>query len=125
MKIYFSFSKAYSVVLCVFLLVAFSFLAVASCSQPKITLETEGERAAFHKTYGFNVGDPDYVKTFYVPAKGEIDEKLYGYKGCFLTEYFYSFDDYLKIRIITEGEELADAYCIDLCSGSIYSLEGG
>lgn len=136
MKIYFTFSRGYAIALCVFLLVAFSILSIASDGRPSITLENEAQRAAFLNQDGFEVGDPENVKTVTVPVKFDGDYKTFSdilssggydlenYKGKSLTEYTYSTDDGLIIHIITDDEKLVGAHCVNLESGSIHPLAG-
>lgn len=136
MRIYFTFSRGYALVLCWFLLIAFSVLSIASDSKPKVTLENEAQRASFIKQYEILAGDPLTVKNVTVPLSFDRDFEQYSnilksggydldeYKGKCLTEYTYSAEDGLRIYILTDGEKLVGAHCIDLKNGSIHLLAG-
>lgn len=136
MKVYFMFSKVYALALCIFLLTAFSFLAVAGGSIPKVALVTEAERAGFIKQYGYTVGDPVTVKTITVPAvmddeyekyaqilkKGGFDISLY--KGKTLTEYTYMMENEIVFHLLLDKENLVGADCCIMSTGSIHTLAG-
>ena len=136
MKIYFAFSKSYAVVLCLFLLVAFFFLSVASSNLPKITLENEGQRVSFLEQHGFSVGDPFSIKTVTVPLDFDSEYKkisnsllfcgydINNYKGRNLTEYTYYLENNIMIHLIMDNEILVGANCVNLKSGSIHPLAG-
>lgn len=136
MKVYFMFSKGYALALCIFLLIAFSFLAVAGGGTPKVSLSTEAERAGFIKQYGYTVEDPVTVKTITVPTvmngehekyaqilkKGGFDISLY--KGRTLTEYTYMIDDEIVFHLLLDKENLVGADCCIMSAGGIHTLAG-
>lgn len=136
MKIYFTFSKSYIKVLCLFLLAAFSFLSVASGNIPKTTLENEKQRAMFLEQYGFCVDDPVSVKAVTVPLLFNDDyEKFYNalkvggydidsFKGRKLTEYTYYAENSNLIHLLMDDKILVGADCVNLDNGSIHPLAG-
>lgn len=136
MKIYFTFSKSYALALCVFLLVAFSFLCTVSENKPQIKLESEAKRVLFLSGCGFKAGDPITVKTVTVPADFDeaykcLDDALRlggydigAYKGKQLTEYTYLAENDFIIHIIEDNEKLVGAVCVNFENGGIYPLAG-
>ncbi len=136
MKIYFTFSRGYALALCLFLLVAFSFLSIASESAPKTALDNEGQRALFLEQYGLNVGDPLSIKTVTVPLEFDEEYKKFNaalisggydinsYKGSNLTEYTYNTGESIVVHLLLDEGILVGADCVNLESGSIHPLAG-
>lgn len=136
MKIYFTFSRGYTIILCVLLLIAFSVLSIASNSSQKITVENEAQRVLFLEQYGFIVGEPISVKTITVPLHfdseySEYNEKLKSggydhskYKGMNLIEYTYHSNDGQILYLISDQGKLVSAHCLNLENFGIHPLAG-
>lgn len=77
MKIYFAFSKTYALIFCFLMLIFTCFIALASQSIPKTSLENERDRSEYISNCGIKDAELLSVKSITIPLKS--NEKFQTY----------------------------------------------
>ncbi len=134
MKIYFSITKSYALMLCVTMLVCFAMFSCVSVQQSNIHLSSESARISYLSSMGFNSPDLQESKSVILPLGfsesfeqyTDIMEKGgYGiseYKGeeVMLYTYFFSYD---IVHLIEFEDRLICADCFNMKDNKIYPLK--
>ena len=93
MKVYFSLSYGYALVLCFFAVISFSVMAIAGNGKTNIVIENELSREYYLKSKGYSVSEPFTVKNIVINGEN-------------LTEYTYITKDKIIIRLDFDGYKL-------------------
>ncbi len=134
MKIYCTVTKSYALMLCVTLLICFSFLGSVSAEGGKISLKNEADRCSFISSCGFLEPVLQESKEVSIPLVFSKELEKYSskmqkggysiseFKGNNATLYTYNFDKWI-IHLLCLEERLlcADYYSIE--DNKIYPLK--
>ncbi|MEE0946318.1 MAG: DUF4830 domain-containing protein [Acutalibacteraceae bacterium] len=134
MKVYFSVSKNYALMLCIVMLFCFVLLSLASAQRGGVGLKTEEKRTSYLNSMGY--GDYEYMESKEVFIPYTFSDKmqrynavikssgydLYEYAGNSATLYTYFFENNC-IHLLCFEDKLI---CADLCdfeNNNIYPLK--
>lgn len=134
MKIYCTFTKSYALMLCVTLLICFSFLGSVSVEGGTISLENEEERSSFISSCGFFEPVSQESKGIVIPVEFSKELENYSskmqkggysisrYRGREAMLYTYYFSDSIVHLLCLEDELLCADY-FSISDNEIYPLK--
>lgn len=134
MKIYFSVTKSYALMLCVTMLICFFLLGCMSAESGTERLENESVRGSYLSSLGFDTPLDFESKSVVIPLRFSESLEQYsdimkkgGYnisecKGKDAMLYTYYFDDSI-VHLLTHEDRLICADCFNIQDNKIYPLK--